>query len=111
MAVDALRRGAVDFIEKPLRGRAVLDSVRTAIERDAESRRRAAERAAVEARRATLSAREREILDLLIAGEHNKMIARRLGISHKTVEYHRSKAMTKLQAENLVDLMRFAHTP
>ncbi len=110
MAVGAMHRGAIDFIEKPIRGQALLESIREAIGRDAQSRRREAERAAAETRLATLSAREREVLDLVIAGKQSKVIATELGISQKTVEFRRSQIMTRLHAGTVADLMRRAHT-
>lgn len=108
MAVDAVKAGAVDFLEKPLREHTLLERIRTAIERDAASRRQQAERASVETRLSALSAREREVLDLVIAGKQNKTIAAELEISHKTVEFHRSNLMTKLQAKTVADLIRLA---
>ncbi len=108
MAVQAVQNGALDFLKKPVREQALLDRIRTALERDAELRRRQARRLAAENRLAALTAREREVLDHVCAGKQNKMIAAELGISHKTVEFHRSKIMIKLQANTVADLIRLA---
>ncbi|MCK4304634.1 MAG: response regulator transcription factor [Candidatus Eisenbacteria sp.] len=106
MAVRAMQKGAVDFIAKPFREQVLLDTVRRAIQRDAQRRCRQADRAAVEDRLATLVPREREVLDLVVAGKRNKVIAAELGLSHKTIEYHRGKIMAKMQAESTADLVR-----
>ena len=110
MAVEAVQSGAVDFIEKPLRQQVVLEQVRTALAQDAESRRRQSERDTIEKRLSTLSVREQEVLSLIITGNHNKSIAAQLGISHKTVESHRTNIMRKTEAQNTVHLLRMVST-
>lgn len=110
MAVDAVQAGAIDFLEKPIRGHTLLDGVRAAIERDAESRRQRTERVDVESRMATLSPREREILDSVVAGKSNKVIAAEICRSHKTIETHRSNIMRKMQTHNVVELVRMVLT-
>lgn len=105
-AVRALKAGAVDFIEKPFDDQRMLDLVQKAIALDAESRRRAADQADAAARYASLSAREREVLDLLIEGQTNKAIARSLGISAKTVETYRANVMHKMAAPSVPHLVK-----
>ena len=106
MAVRAVKAGAVDFIEKPFNEQVLLDSVHRAIELDGEHRGRALQLADIRARLECLTPREREILDLVVAGKRNKVIASELGISQSTVEAHRAKVMEKMQAGSLSDLMR-----
>jgi RNA polymerase sigma factor (sigma-70 family) len=106
LGVRVMKSGAVDCIAKPFREQTLLDSVKRAIEQDAQRRRRSADRAVVESRLASLTAREREILDLVIAGRENKAIASQLGLSHKTIEFHRSKILRKMQAAGVIDLVR-----
>jgi two-component system response regulator FixJ len=105
-AVNALQQGAVDFVEKPFRGQPLLDSINRAIALDAELRRHRAERAAVTALLDTLTDRERELLDWVIEGFTNKVIAQKLGISQKTVEQHRGRIMRKMKVGSLAELVR-----
>lgn len=110
-AVRAMKQGAVDFMTtKPPPGQALLDAVKGALKRDAESRRHRAKSASVRARLASLTDREREVLDLVLTGKHNKAIAVELGLSHKTIEFHRKKIMRKMLAETVVDLARMVFT-
>ncbi len=106
MAVRAVQAGAADFIEKPFNDQALLDSVHRAIERDAEQRGEASRLADIQARLERLTPREREVLELVIAGKRNKVIAADLGVSQSTVEAHRAKVMEKMEAKTLSDLMR-----
>jgi FixJ family two-component response regulator len=106
--VRALKGGAFDFLEKPAEGGALLARVREALRLDAERRRAAAARAAVLARCAALTAREREIVPFVAGSESSKAIARRLGISHRTVELHRARIMRKLGARTVVELATLA---
>jgi len=108
LAVEAMKIGAVDFLEKPFDEEVLLASVRSALrEHDAQARRHT-ERGEVEARLATLSNREREVLDGLVAGRANKQIAFDLGISPRTVEIYRANLMAKMQAGSLSELVRMA---
>jgi two-component system response regulator FixJ len=106
VAVRAVKAGAVDFIEKPFNDQVLLDSVHRAIELDGEHRGRAMQRADISARLECLTRREREILNMVVTGKRNKMIAGELSISQSTVEGHRAKVMEKMHAESLSALMR-----
>jgi two-component system response regulator DctR len=100
MAVDSLKRGAFDFFEKPFNDNQLMDRVDQALA----SSRAAASAAQVQARLATLSAREREVLDLILAGKMNKVVADELGISMRTVEVHRAHIFDKMQVKTAVEL-------
>ncbi len=104
-AVQAMRKGAVDFLEKPFNDQVLLDHVQKAIAEDAQIRQQRAEQEAVLARLALLTPREREVMDLVIAGKSNKVIASQLGISPKTVEFHRSQIMKKMKADSVAGLV------
>jgi two-component system response regulator FixJ len=105
-AVTALQAGAVDFLEKPFDDQRMLDLVQKAIALDAEQRRRAASMADVAARFASLSTRERQVLDQLIDGRTNKEIARALGLSAKTVETYRANVMEKMGVSKVPHLVK-----
>jgi two-component system response regulator DctR len=100
MAVDSLKRGAFDFFEKPFNDNQLMDRVEEALG----ASRQAAARDVVRARLATLSAREREVLDLILAGNMNKVVADKLGISMRTVEVHRAHIFDKMQVKTAVEL-------
>ncbi|MBD8907581.1 response regulator FixJ [Methylorubrum zatmanii] len=108
LAVAAMKAGAVDFIEKPFDDEILLASVRAALARREREAGLAARTQAVRERIATLSERERQVLDGLVAGHANKVIGLDLGISPRTVEIYRANVMTKLQAASLSDLVRMA---
>jgi FixJ family two-component response regulator len=108
MAVEAMRAGALDFLEKPFREQDLLQRINQAIEQDANLRQEQARRAEIAARVASLTPREREIMDLVVAGKHNKAIASELGLSHKTVEFHRANIMEKTNANSVAELVRMA---
>jgi two-component system response regulator FixJ len=108
LAVEAMKIGAADFLEKPFDDEVLLASVRSALKvQDAETKRRS-ERGDVEGRLATLSSRERDVLGGLVAGRANKQIAYDLGISPRTVEIYRANLMNKMQAGSLSELVRMA---
>jgi two-component system response regulator FixJ len=106
LAVEAMKAGAVDFIEKPFDQEAILNAVRSALNRDTSEH--GGDGAAVVARLATLSERERQVLEGLVAGHPNKTIAHDLGISPRTVEVYRANLMTKMAARSLSELIRMA---
>ncbi len=106
-AVQAMKAGAVDFIEKPFTDQLLLERVHQAIERDAQYRRQRRQRADFDARFALLTPRQREVLEMVVAGSATKQIAFQLGISPRTVEVHRSHIMETMQADSVADLVRF----
>jgi two-component system response regulator FixJ len=105
-----MKAGAADFFEKPFSDDAMLAAVRRALGRQRQDRAREAERDAVKERLASLSARERQVLEGLVAGKPNKTIAFDLGISARTVEIYRANVMTKMDAASLSELVRMALT-
>ena len=108
LAVEAMKYGAVDFLEKPYDDELLLGSVRAALDRAHQKAARDARRAEVEARLSALTNREREVLEGLVAGKPNKIIAFDLAISPRTVEIYRANVMTKMGAASLSDLVRMA---
>jgi two-component system, LuxR family, response regulator FixJ len=108
LAVAAMKAGVVDFIEKPYEGDRMLGAVRAALERREEVDGRAAERAEYVRRIDTLSMRERQVLEGLVAGKPSKVIAYELDISPRTIEIYRAHVMTKTQARSLSELVRMA---
>ena len=108
LAVEAMKIGAIDFLEKPFDDDVLLAAVRAALSKEDTDSKRRAERTEIESRLAALSHREREVLEGLVAGHANKMIAFDLGISPRTVEIYRANVMTKMQAASLSDLVRMA---
>jgi two-component system, LuxR family, response regulator FixJ len=108
LAVEAMKVGAIDFLEKPFDDEVLLASVKAAIERQGGEIKRNVERAEIVSRLAALSNRERDVLGGLVAGRANKQIAFDLGISPRTVEIYRANLMSKMQAGGLSDLVRMA---
>jgi two-component system, LuxR family, response regulator FixJ len=108
LAVEAMKNGAVDFLEKPFEDEHLIGSVRSALDSLQQNALRDAQRAEVEARLATLTNREREVLEGLVAGKPNKIIAFDLAISPRTVEIYRANVMTKMAAASLSELVRMA---
>jgi two-component system, LuxR family, response regulator FixJ len=106
MAVRAVKSGAIDFIEKPFSDQLLLDRVRQALEMDRQAREVRSRREDARRRLATLTAREREVLNLVVAGRANKEIASELGVSPKTVEVHRAHVMSKMCVDSLAELIR-----
>ena len=108
IAVGAMKAGAVDFLEKPFDEPVLLESVRRALDRATSAGDLAKESRGAAARLALLTERERQVLDLIVAGKANKVIAHELSISPRTVEIHRARVMEKMDAGNLADLVRKA---
>jgi len=108
LAVEAMKTGALDFIEKPFDDDVFLRAIRLALSAQAVDTQRQAQKAAINSRLESLSNREREVLEGLVAGHPNKTIAYDLGISPRTVEIYRANVMEKMQARSLSDLVRMA---
>ncbi|MEJ2273402.1 MAG: response regulator [Woeseiaceae bacterium] len=106
MAVEAMRRGAVDFIRKPFREYDLLDRINEALNLDNTAYREARDRMVLEEKLASLSEREREVFERVAEGQMNKVIAADLGISERTVEVHRGQVMKKLDVRTLAQLVR-----
>lgn len=108
MAVRAIKLGAIDFIEKPFRAQVLLERIQHALRIEAKIQRRRDDYEPIKARLETLTPRERQVLQLVVAGRSSKQIAYDLKLSAKTVRVHRSRFMAKMQAESVVDLVRLA---
>jgi|ERR1700730_1503151 RNA polymerase sigma factor (sigma-70 family) len=106
MTVRAMKAGAVEFLTKPFRDQDLLDAVQFALERDRARRQRDAEIAILQERFESLSAREREVVAMVVSGMLNKQIAAQIGTTENTVKVHRSRAMEKMQAKSLADLVK-----
>ena len=109
MAVEAMKAGAMDFIEKPFRDQVLLDSIQRAIELDRRIRIARRQSESLQSRMDDLTRRERQVMDLLILGKSNKAIAYDLGISHKTVDFHRTNLLGKAGVNSVVELVRLVH--
>jgi RNA polymerase sigma factor (sigma-70 family) len=108
MSVRAIKSGAVEFLTKPLKEQELLDAIQAGVERDRARRREAKLVAELQQRFESLTAREREILTLVITGLRNKQIAARADLSEMTVKVHRSQIMRKMRAKSVIDLVRMA---
>ena len=108
LAVEAMKIGAVDFLEKPFDDDGLITAVKAALSGAADSGKRQAELGAIKDKLSALSNRERQVLEGLVAGHPNKTIAFDLGISPRTVEIYRANLMTKMAANSLSDLVRMA---
>jgi FixJ family two-component response regulator len=105
MAVKAMKSGAADFVQKPFRDRDLLDRIHSALARDLEERKRRAEDKGIRERLALLTHRETEVMQRVVRGHANKVIAMDLGVSLRTVELHRARVMRKLKMRSLADLV------
>jgi FixJ family two-component response regulator len=105
-SVAAMKAGAIDFLTKPVDGGRLIGAVKAAIEKDRAAREVHAGRASIEARLATLTRREREVLERVVVGRLNKQIAAELGTAEKTVKVHRACMMRKMQVDSLAELVR-----
>jgi len=110
MSVEAMKAGAMEFLTKPFRGQVLLDAIHKAIDRDRTQRAENARLSELRARLDSLTPREREVMDGVIAGKLNKEIAGELGASERTIKIHRANLMRKMGAESLADLVRMGGT-
>ena len=108
MSVQAMKRGAVDFLTKPVNDEDLLKAVRAAIEKDSVARRARAELEEIQQRLATLTPREREVLEHVIAGQLNKQTAADLGTVEKTIKVHRARVMEKMKVQSVAELVHLA---
>jgi FixJ family two-component response regulator len=106
MVVEAMQQGAFDFLQKPFRDQDLIDRIQRALAADQKNRQVLKERDRVRARLDSLTPREREVLDLMMRGKPNKVMAAELGLSQRTVEIHRARVMEKTDASSLAQLVR-----
>jgi len=108
MTVRAMKAGAVEFLTKPFRGQDLLDAIQEAIARDRAAWSRRAQLAEISARYASLTAREKEVMALVVQGLLNKQVAAELGTSELTIKTHRGRVMEKMRADSVADLVRMS---
>ena len=106
MAVRALKLGALDFIEKPFTDQEILDRIHEAIEEDRHRRAERADREELDRRMGRLTVREKQVMECVLAGKANKVIAGELNLSPKTIEVHRARMMDKMQVDSLAELLQ-----
>jgi FixJ family two-component response regulator len=106
MAVEAVKAGAMDFVQKPFRDQDLIDKVQEAFAENARTRTMLHERSRIRERLASLTPREREVLELIVDGKANKVIAIDLGLSQRTVEIHRARVMSKMMADSVSQLVQ-----
>lgn len=106
MAVDALKEGAFEFVEKPFRDQDLLDRINQALQRDTENRRQLARFDEVRQRFDSLTPRERQVSDMIVAGSSNKVMGIDLGVSERTIEIHRAKVMEKIGVRSVAHLVK-----
>jgi FixJ family two-component response regulator len=105
-SVHAMKEGALDFLQKPVDEQALLEGIRRGLARSRQARAEEAEQATIRRRLDTLTARERQVLDLVVTGMLNKQIGDRLGVAEKTIKVHRGRIMQKMAAASVADLVR-----
>ncbi len=110
MAVQAMKEGAFEFIQKPFRDQQLLDHINHALKQDAEYRGTAARRSDAQHRLESLTSREKQVMDRIVEGNANKVIAIDLGLSERTVEIHRAKVMEKMGARSVAHLVKLHMT-
>lgn len=110
MAVEAMQKGAFDFIQKPFRDQELLDRIQDALKTEREQRSRREKQSIVRDKLSRLTKREHEVFVLVVTGKPNKIIAHELGVSQRTVEIHRARVMEKMEARSLADLVRMQLT-
>jgi FixJ family two-component response regulator len=108
MAVDAMKNGAFDFLQKPFGHKELLERIGRALEADATARLALARKEELERRHASLTPREKEVMGMIVAGQANKVIAQDLNLSERTVEIHRARVMDKMGTRSLAHLVRMA---
>ncbi len=108
MAVEAMQHGAIDFLQKPFRDQDLIGRVRNALAQDERHRAQLSARRTIEARLASLTPREQQVLRLLAQGRSNKQMAGELGVSQRTIEIHRAHLMRKMQAHSVAQLIRMS---
>ena len=106
MAVEAMQQGAFDFLQKPFRDQDLIERIQRALAKDQTGRAELRERTRIKERLESLTAREREVLELVTSGKPNKIMAADLGVSQRTVEIHRARVMEKMRASSLAQLVR-----
>jgi FixJ family two-component response regulator len=106
MAVEAMQHGAFDFLQKPFRDQDLIDRIQKALVRDRETRQSLHKHSQIRERLASLTPREKDVLQLLVQGQQNKVMAGELGLSQRTVEIHRAHVMEKMGAQSVAQLVR-----
>lgn len=106
MAVEAMQHGAFDFLQKPFRDQELIDRIQRALTRDATNRQQLQQGDRIREHLASLTPREQEVLQLLVSGKQNKVMAAELGVSQRTVEIHRARVMEKMEANSVAQLVR-----
>jgi len=106
VAVRAMKQGAIDFLEKPFSGEGLLALIRSTVAKDAQNRQKQAAQESMRAQLMSLTPRQRQVMDLIVAGKRNKVIALELGVSQKTVEFHRANIMRKMGVDSATELVR-----